>query len=143
MIIAYFLGGILIILCSVSLGTRKEEDDFKQTTNGTGEFLLTLVVRLLYGRTVQFRALHKCFHSRTLHSLPNSITFFLLNSQIHNYNTRNAQSFRLPLCRTNTRKFSIYFQGPNFYNSLNSDITSSPSTASFKRKLKDFLLSRY
>ena len=69
--------------------------------------------------------------------------FFLLNSQIHNYNTRNAQSFRLPLCRTNTRKFSIYFQGPNFYNSLNSDITSSPSSASFKRKLKEFLLSRY
>ena len=59
------------------------------------------------------------------------------------YNTRNAQSFRLPLCRTNTRKFSIYFQGPNFYNSLNSDITSSPSSASFKRKLKEFLLSRY
>ena len=65
------------------------------------------------------------------------------NYQIHNYNTRNAQSFRLPLCRTNTRKFSIYFQGPNFYNSLTSDITSSPSSASFKRKLKEFLLSRY
>ena len=31
----------------------------------------------------------------------------------------------------------------NFYNSLNSDITSSPSSASFKRKLKEFLLSRY
>ena len=69
--------------------------------------------------------------------------FFLLNSQIHNYNTRNAQSFRLPLCRTNTRKFSIYFQGPKFYNSLNSDITSSSSSASFKRKLKEFLLSKY
>ena len=63
--------------------------------------------------------------------------FFLLNSQIHNYNTRNAQSFRLPLCRTNTGKFLIYFQGPNFYNSLNSDITSSPSSASFKRILRD------
>ena len=81
------------------------------------------------------------FENSTLPSKFNN--FFLLNSQIHNYNTRNAQSFRLPLCRTNTRKFSIYFQGPNFYNSLNSDITSSPSSASFKRKLKEFLLSRY
>ena len=81
------------------------------------------------------------FKNSTLPSKFNN--FFLLNSQIHNYNTRNAQSFRLPLCRTNTRKFSIYFQGPNFYNSLTSDITSSPSSASFKRKLKEFLLSRY
>ena len=30
---------------------------------------------------------------------------FFMNSQIHNnyYNTRDAHSFRLPLCRTNTR----------------------------------------
>ena len=68
---------------------------------------------------------------------------FLINSQIHNYNTRNAHSFRLPLCRTNTRQFSIYFQGPKFYNSLNSTITGWSSSASFKRKLKEFLLSTY
>ena len=68
---------------------------------------------------------------------------FLINSQIHNYNTRNAHSFRLPLCRTNTRQFSIYFQGPKFYNSLNSTRTGSSSSASFKRKLKEFLLSTY
>ena len=43
------------------------------------------------------------FENSTLPSKFNN--FFLLNSQIHNYNTRNAQSFRLPLCRTNTRKF--------------------------------------
>ena len=67
---------------------------------------------------------------------------FLINSQIHNYNTRNAHLFRLPLCRTNTRQFSIYFQGPKFYNSLNSTITALSSSASFKRKLKEFLLSR-
>ena len=81
------------------------------------------------------------FKNSTLPSKFNN--FFVLNSQIHNYNTRNAQFFRLPLCRTNTRKFSIYFQGPKFYNSLNSDITSSSSSASFKRKLKEFLLSKY
>ena len=68
---------------------------------------------------------------------------FLINGQIHNYNTRNAHSFRLPLCRTNTRQFSIYFQGPKFYNSLNSTITGSSSSASLKRKLKEVLLSTY
>ena len=68
---------------------------------------------------------------------------FLINSQIHNYNTRNAHSFHLPLCRMNTRQFSIYFHGPKFYNSLNSTTTGLSSSASFKRKLKEFLLSTY
>ena len=66
---------------------------------------------------------------------------FLINSQIHN--TGNAHSFRLPLCRTNTRQFSIYFQGPKFYNSLNSTITGLSFSASFNRRLKEFLLSTY
>ena len=68
---------------------------------------------------------------------------FFMNSQIHNYNTTSAHSFCLPLCRTNNRLFSIYFQGPKFYNSLNSVITDSSSSASFKRKLKEVLLSMY
>ena len=68
---------------------------------------------------------------------------FFMNSQIHNYNTRNAHSFRLPVCRPNTRLLSVYLQGPKFYNSLNSVITGSSSSASFKRKLKEFSLSMY
>ena len=68
---------------------------------------------------------------------------FPINSQIHNYNTRNVHSFRLPPCRTNSRHLSIYFQGPKFYNSLNSTITGPSSSTSFKRKLKEFLLSTY
>ena len=68
---------------------------------------------------------------------------FFMDSQIHSYNARNVHSFRLPLCRTNTRLFSIYVQGPKFYNSLNSVITGSSSSASFKRKLKEFFLSMY
>jgi len=52
------------------------------------------------------------FKNSTLPSKFNNL--FFMNSQIHNYNTRNAHSFRLPRCRTNTRLFSIYFQGPKF-----------------------------
>ena len=81
------------------------------------------------------------FKNSTLPSKFNNL--FFMNSQIHNYNTRSAHSFHLPLCRTNTRLFSIYFQGPKFYNSFNSVITGSSSSASFKRKLKEILLSMY
>ena len=101
---------------------------------------------------------HKLLKCRDIHSfqlgffmfslknstLPSKFNnLFLINSQIHNYNTRNAHSFPLPQCRANTRQLSIYFQGPKFYNSLNSTITGSSSSASFKRKLKEFLLSTY
>ena len=44
---------------------------------------------------------------------------------------------------TNTRQFSIYFQGLKFYNLLNSTITGSSSCASFKRKLKVLLRRKF
>ena len=42
--------------------------------------------------------------------LPESFNdMFLLNSDIHPYNTRNKNSLHLPYCRTNLRKFSVRF----------------------------------
>ena len=34
---------------------------------------------------------------------------FSQSSQFHSYNTRNSQAYRLPYCRTNTKKFSPFF----------------------------------
>ena len=71
--------------------------------------------------------------------LPDSFSdMFLLNCDIHSYNTRNKNSFRLPYCRTNVRKFSLRFQGPKIFNSLSSEIQNS--TALFTSKLKSFFL---
>ena len=33
------------------------------------------------------------------------------SNQFHSYNTRNSQAYRLRYCRTNTKKFSPFFQG--------------------------------
>ena len=63
---------------------------------------------------------------------------FLLNCDIHSYNTWNKNSFRLPYCRTNVRKFSLRFQGPKIFNSLSSEIQNASSTALFNSKLKSF-----
>ena len=65
---------------------------------------------------------------------------FLLNCDIHAYNTRNKNSFRLPYCRTNVRKFSLRFQGPKIFNSLSSEIQNAFSTALFTSKLKHTLV---
>ena len=66
---------------------------------------------------------------------------------MHSYGTRESfrvsEFFHLPHCRTNIRKFSISFQGPNFFNSLSSEIRNATSTASFCCKLKAFLSSLF
>ena len=74
--------------------------------------------------------------------LPDSFNdMFLVTRQVHSYGTRSSELFYLPQCRTNISKFSISFQGPNFYNSLSPEIRNATSTASFCSKLKAFLLS--
>ena len=68
---------------------------------------------------------------------------FLPNSQFHNYNTRNSHALHLPNCRTNVKKFSVFFQGPKFYNSLDSEIINTNSIYSFKKTLKNNIINNY
>ena len=68
---------------------------------------------------------------------------FTLQSQIHSYNTRNSCKFRLPFCRTRTKQFSVFYQGPKFYNTLNTNIINASSPFSFKRALKAFICNNY
>ena len=71
--------------------------------------------------------------------LPNSFNdMFLFKCDVHSYNTRSKNSFRLPYCRTNVRKFFLPFQGPKIFNSLSSEIQNASSTALFNSKLKSF-----
>ena len=62
--------------------------------------------------------------------------YFSLNKQVHNYTTRYTNDFQLPFCRTNLQIFSVSFQGPTYYNSLENDIKESNSLHSFIMKLK-------
>ena len=68
---------------------------------------------------------------------------FTINNQIHRYNTRHENSFRLPLRRTNIRQFSVFFQGPKFFNSLSPEISGSSSLTSLKKKLKAYIIDNY
>ena len=51
--------------------------------------------------------------------------------------------FHLPSCRTNLRKFSVSFQGPTYYNTIENDIKESNSLHLFKTKLKKKLYMNY
>jgi len=68
---------------------------------------------------------------------------FTVNNQIHCCNTRHANFFHLPLCRTNIQQFSVFFQGPKFFNSLSPEISGSSSLASFKKILKAYIIDNY
>ena len=73
--------------------------------------------------------------------LPESFkNMFLTGEEIHNYNTRNNFFFRLPPCRTNVRKFSLQFQGPKIFNSINDEIKNSLNLKEFTSKLKSAFL---
>ena len=87
--------------------------------------------------------------SQFMFSIRNSLTpigfqdMFTLNSQIHRYNTRTSKSFHLPRIRTKPRQFSIKYQGPMIFNSLDSDIKEAYTYPSFSKKLKSHLISKY
>ena len=78
-------------------------------------------------------------YSYQIRTLPSKFDCkFTLNRQVYSYNTRNSHSFRLPFCQTNIKQFSIFYQGPKFYNSLTTEIVNSSSPASFKKAIKAF-----
>ena len=68
---------------------------------------------------------------------------FTLQKEIHSHHTRNSHLYRLPLCRTNIKQFSVFYQGPKFYNSLSTEIVNSSSSVSFKKALKAFFYNTY
>ena len=78
------------------------------------------------------------------HTLPLKFdSKFTLQKEIHSYHTRNSHLYRLPLCRTNIKQFSVFYQGPKFYNSLCTEIVNSSSSISFKKALKAFFYNNY
>ena len=82
------------------------------------------------------------FHKKLLPSAFSD--FFTPVRSIHNYNTRlvSKSSFARPISHTNYGIFSIRFQGPKIWNSIDESLKST-SLAVFKKKLKNLLIDKY
>ena len=65
---------------------------------------------------------------------------FLFSSQLHTYNTRNAMNYRSQFFRTNFRKFTIAYQGPNVWNTLPAELKDGSSKNVFRKNLHRFLV---
>ena len=65
-----------------------------------------------------------CFNGKLPNFLANC---FRLNMDIHDYNTRNALDYQYPRIRTTSMRNSVFFKGPEVWNSLPTEIKSSQS----------------
>ena len=66
--------------------------------------------------------------------------YFTVNSNIHNYNTRDAQNLHLPLNRTSCSQSSIVYNGPVLWNNLQTSVKHSKTVRQFKRLYKQYLI---
>ena len=83
-------------------------------------------------------------HRAINHQLPSLFTsYFISNTNIHNYFTRQCHNLQYPGLRTNLRKYSIKFFGSYLWNSLPIHLKTIIPTASFKKAYKQYLLSYY
>ena len=70
-------------------------------------------------------------------------TFFSLNSDIHQYNTRNRNNPVLRLHKTNVAARSIYTRSYKLWYDMESDIKCSTSLKTFTKKYKRNILHKY
>ena len=73
----------------------------------------------------------------------NILDLFRRNQDVHNYPTRQSSLYHLPLTRTLCRQRTFLYQGPQLWNSLSSELQSSVTIYSFKRRLKRSLIDAY
>jgi hypothetical protein len=78
------------------------------------------------------------YHHRLLP--PSFHNLFITSHQVHSYNTRSSNSYRSHLCKTNTKQFTILFQGPKIWNSLPNDILKTETLSYFRSRMLNFLL---
>ena len=65
---------------------------------------------------------------------------FILNSDIHQYTTRQSEKFRVPKGKLSMSKRSIKYKGVLFWNNISDNIEYHHGIFIFKKPLKNYLL---
>ncbi len=83
-------------------------------------------------------------HKVTDCQLPQHMSsLFLRTENIHSHQLRNQNPYYIQQIRTNTRKSTINFSGPKFWNTLPANLLQLVSIHQFKKKFKALLLTKY
>ena len=84
--------------------------------------------------------MHKVSHCQ----LPqNMSSMFVRTDNIHSHQLRNHNAYYIQQIRTNTRKSTINFSGPKFWNTIPTNLRQLASIHQFKKKFKALLLTKY
>ena len=81
------------------------------------------------------------FINRLLPSIFND--YFTLNTTRHSRNTRQRNSYHIPLCRLSTTQKFIKYRCVNLWNSLENSVKNHNSLSSFKKAIKSNLILKY
>jgi hypothetical protein len=71
------------------------------------------------------------------------LTFFTTNRQVHLYNTRHANLFRMPVAKTKIASSFVKKTGVNIWNHFSNDITHEMKIGAFKKLIISLLISTY
>ena len=85
-------------------------------------------------------------HKVTRCQLPQNMSSMLLRTDsigLHSHQLRNQNAYYCQQIRTNTRKSTINFYGPKFWNTLPANLRQLVSIHQFKKKFKSLLLTKY
>ena len=84
--------------------------------------------------------MHKVTHCQ----LPQNMSLmFLRTDNIHSHQLRNQNAYYIQQIRTSTRKATINFSGPKFWNTLPANLRQLVSIHQFKKKFKALLVTKY
>ena len=84
--------------------------------------------------------MHKVSHFQ----LPqNMSSMFLRTANIYKHKLRNQNAYYIQQIRTNTRKSTINFSGPNIWNTLPANLRQLVSIHQFKKKFKQLRLTKF
>ena len=78
------------------------------------------------------------YHNKLLP--PPFLNLFSTSNQFHNYNTRNADTYRSHACRTNIKQFTMLSRGPKLWNSLPDTVKNAGKLNCFRNRIRKYLL---
>ena len=102
--------------------------------------LKKLKIRNIYTQQLAVH-MYRYHHDLLPPGLPNNN--FTVQSNFHNYNTRQARDLHIDPTNTKLAENTNKTQGPKIWNSINNIIKNCSSLASFKKSLKKFILAQY
>ena len=69
--------------------------------------------------------------------------YFCTHNQIHNYNTRNKESYTIPIHSSDFAHKTVKTMGPVKWNGLTKDTKISKNVKALRAKLRNTLMSKY